>query len=465
MLILKFFKILLLIIVAFLFISVVVLFQLNNTLHNTLFSYKYFEENFDRNITAENIEKFVDKAIQDLGKDITEGGENNEGVEMIKDSIDVQWVTGNIPKLIKDIFSYLTANSEIIPPLDLVPLKETVVNTAKTIIMKEYEAGSENEIEEIFKNIREEIKKDRVAKDKLINEFMNDEEFKDIGISREVFESVIEEIENRDDQEITGKEIIGLLLDEVIKEKMSIEQMKDELDLHLLLENIYGSENNPVTGVRNLVNNLRDSSFTINVIIMVLLLLIIIAAVYYPKSILRWTGICLILAGGVYLVTFAAEIVINPIIINKFGEAMEGAKGLDILFVQDFILSFIKGIINFMLMQALVIIALGILMIIISFFIKKRSVAEINVAIGQMENRKKPSKSNAIIVLVRALAVAALMIAIALSIMKYYGTFNSEVAVFNEINESTKSSEERTDIKEALDKTLNSKLFSSLGEL
>jgi hypothetical protein len=78
MFVLRFFKILLLVIVAFLFITVAVLFQLNNTLHNTLFSYEYFEENFDRDITAENIEKLVEKAVQDLGKDIA-AGESEEG--------------------------------------------------------------------------------------------------------------------------------------------------------------------------------------------------------------------------------------------------------------------------------------------------------------------------------------------------------------------------------------------------
>jgi hypothetical protein len=461
MFVLRFFKILLLVIVAFLFITVAVLFQLNNILHNTLFSYEYFEEKFDRDITAENIEKLVEKAVQDLGKDIAAG----ESEEVIKNNIDIQWVTDTIVELIKDAFLYFTADSERIPPVDIVPLKETFLNMAKTMIMEKYKAESDIEMENFFKNTFEEIKKGRVTKEEVINRIMSNDEFKDAGISKEAFKNVIKELGKKDIQEITGKEIIGLLVDEVIKEKMGIEQMKDELDLHLLLENIYGSENNPVTGARNLFNSLRKNIYTVNIIIMVLLLLIILAAVYYPRGILRWTGICLMLAGVIYLIVFAAEILINPIIVNKTEEIINVTQDLDLIFVQEFVLSFIKGIMNFMLIQALVITALGILMIIISFFTKKIKAVRIDMAAGQMEQGKKTSKSNGIIVLVRTIAVAAIMIATVLSSMKYYEAVNFEITVFNEINENMENRNEPIDIKEALDKTLNSKLFSSLGEL
>lgn len=484
MVFIKILKIFFLLFFSLLFVLVFTLLQIDYTLKNTVLSSKYFNKVFDENIKTESLQKladsFIDNAEQfvplnDADKKALKEGKLSPELknmiesykEMLRKSIDLKWLTTEISKMVKGFFAYYTGGSNSLPPLDIKPLKSVLVNMYAEQISAHSGDNSGLDTDKIIRQIEEVpggiLDKDGNVNEKAVDELMKIQVFQSSGISKEAAGRIVEKIGKRSEEGTTNKEIYDFILKSILQDKMGISNMKDELDFNLLFETLYGSAENPMTAARAAVVGIKGKILTFNILIFLILLLIIAVVSFYPKSILRWSGAGFILSGGICLTLSGLSGIAVKLITDRFAEIQVSAGKLDLLFIQEWIQSYLGSIIRFILIQAIIIIIAGIAFIILSFHISSPEKAKDRPG-PVVENKEVPFfKRKIVINLARILAIILLIAPIPLSITFLSNKIGYEITAFNEIKTETENQKDKISVNEALDKVLDSTFLKAMS--
>lgn len=491
MIIVKIFKIVFLIFLSFFLIIAAVLMQINSTITNVLFSDKYFNRTFDENLKPENIEELIRNIVENAEKLVPMGDENNqvygdesghalnEGeispelknmIESYKDMLQksniTQWLSTEIPKVIKGFFGYFTGNNESIPLIYIKPMKDLYIEMFTEQISTHSGAIPEKDIDNVIRKMKKVsggILTNGKANEKAIDVLMAADMFKSMGLSRESAGMIVEKIGNMELEDTGGKEIFDFIIKIFVEEKTGTNSMKNELDLNLLFDTIYGSDSNPVAAAKIVVNEVRNRIYSINIIIFGILLFIIILLTFYPSGILRWSGTILILSGVICLIPAALYRLVIDMINNEFTKIQSNLREMDLFFIRDWVQSYIGGIVKFLIMQAAIIFVIGIVIIIISFFMPSTKSIKDKIYMTKPDGKISLYKRKGFIQTIRTVVIILLMVFLPLSIVKYSRLVSYEITAFNEISERSYDRKDKVSTNEALDKVLDTKLFESMS--
>ena len=393
MMFLKISKYIFLLFILLLFIVSGVLLQTSVILKNSLFSESYFDKSFDKNQMDKNIVKLSKEALDNIEKLYSINNEKKEEdikgntteitpdaqklidsyKKMLNENIDMQWIEVEIPKTVKGLYGYFLSGSANLPVINIKPIKETYVNMFVQPIIEHSDINATRLVSQTAVAVKDIIAKystDNIINDKVIDEMMKLEQFKVMNMSREAVGKFAQTIASLNS--IKPEELLKYSVTEMIKDKISYYEIKDDLDLNLFFETKYGNTNNPVSGFASLVKSIKNSELWLIFTLFTLLLLIIALTVFTLKGILRWSGIGIFLSGIISVVAYSFTGLVDSKIMATFNGLSEKANGLDFLFFQKWILSLINGVWNYVFISALIFIVLGIILFTASFFVHHR---------------------------------------------------------------------------------------------
>lgn len=465
----KFFKNIFLLVMIFLFIAAGVLLQSSIVVKNTLFSEDYFQRKIDENHINNNIEKLAKEVIDNSEKFMAIKNTEKEPIEVTQEAqafidsykttmtenIDVDLIKLETLKTINGLYGYFLLGNEKLPIINIKPIKEIYINLLVQQIIITSDQKISSQIDQIVPYVK--FVSRLYPRDTVINELMNLEQVKTMGLSREVISTVVSKIVNSDN--IKSEELYNYIATEIIRDRLDfyeVNEIKDELDLNLLFNIKYGDEYNPVGGAAKMFNDIkRDAILAIGISYILLFLTIAITA-YSIKSILRWLGVGILCSGVVGMMSYRLSRIVNSDIILYYEGVNLDVKGLDMSFMQNWILSYINGLWKGMFICAAIFTTLGAIFIVSSFFIYKLFKGESNYKYIHQKSSKKAS-----IMALRVVAVLILLTAISVNITFNISSIRNSVDEYNKVKEKAKVN--AMDTNETLGKVLNAeKLMNTI---
>lgn len=439
----KIFKILLLLFFTLLTIISILNTEVSLTINNTFFSDKYFNNVFDSNITEERIEIITYDFINNMELYVISDKEENkeelkESINSYKktltDNLDINFIKKELPSIIKDSFAYISGNEKGMPVINIKPIKDTIINVfADQVILHDESIELSNLIKKL-NFTPDNLLKDGKANPEVVNMLLNSDIGKEMEINKSSAERIIDKLATINED--NSNEILKFIVKEMIISKSKIDNMNDELDLNILFKNIYG-DNNPIEINRNFINNIRNNYTTTSFAILISLILIIVIISYNLKSILRWCGTSFIISGLISIILYSLYKNSFDILIQN---SLDKIKDTNLPLIKDLLSNYISGINNYLFIQSIIIIILGIGLIIYSFILKK---------VIKTERRNT---------LLRFIIVITLIITSASSILNFIKNVDTEI---KEYNKAIELIPKEIDINKALDLTLNTTLFES----
>lgn len=443
----KFFlKFIFLLLFSLLFLVVSILLQTSLTINNTIFSDVHFNRVFDNNITPNKIEDLTNKYIEKIRYSDIFGEEDkisieeknkiiNNYQESLKENIDIEWIKTETPNTIKKSYAYLTNNEKTLPTINIKPLKNSIIKIfTDQILLQANNSGID--INELITQLKKESQYliiDGKPNQDIIDDFISSDFAKSINLDKDTAEDIIvmlNETENEDN-------VLELFVKKIIINKLNINDMKDELDLNLLINNIY-DDNNPIDTVKNNVNNIRINISNTITIIFISLMLIISLILFKLKTSSKLWGTLLTISG---LITFILMLFYQTTYASNISKIITLDSNLEIF--ENFFISYINEISNYIIIQSIIFISLGIILIIIGIIIKK----------------KEQKKS---FILIRLTAFAILISTIVLTTINSINYVQKEIKELNIVLNPKENNIKDINIIEALDKTLNTNFFSSI---
>jgi hypothetical protein len=184
----------------------------------------------------------------------------------------------------------------------------------------------------------------------------------------------------------------------LVEAQLGLSQMKDTLDLNALVAKMYGSNQNLMTALPDVLTHTRHDFFMIIFLVTLLLLAILAVIAFLPRTIFRCFGICLLIAGILCAIPALAPMVFHGPLTAQVSAAVGSASQPDLAFAQNWVLAYIGGIANFMLIQGIIAALLGVALLIAAGFI------------GNKKAKAGAAKNGHM--LIRAVAAVVLLIAI-----------------------------------------------------
>lgn len=387
----KVFKSLFLMFFAILFILVIVVMQLSFTINNRIFSSRYFNNVFNIHITAKNIEVFINDLVENIDQ-LLPSDSNKDDKSLVKKPL----------------------SKEEKERMD--SIKESFKNN---INVEWFKTEIPNFVKGSFGYI---------VDDENLMPVLN------IKLIKTSAKNILT------DQNIFGPQDSSNNFD--------ITTMKDELDFNVLFKNIYGSNNNPITSGKNMINNIRVNFIITLILVFASISSIILLISFNVKKSLRWFG-SLFTIGGILSLVSVYLYKINSSIVSNMVEKIS-KDGMDLSFVREWVLSYIKGISTYITIQGICILLLGIGLIIYSIVLAKRELYE------KLTKKRR--------VLLRIFLVLLLIGFITLIIFNFIGTLKEEVDQYNNLNKASSAIAKKTNINQALGKTLNTNFFDLMGD-
>jgi hypothetical protein len=285
----SFLKRLALAVLSGLLVLLLVLFQVDNTVNNTVLSSGYFNDTFDKNVTPESLDDFAA---------FLKGGfadSEDEGLaKMLQNAVNVKWLQNDMPAFLKGSYEYFVTGEGKLPSISVKPMKEA---------MKKAIADQ-------------------------------------AGVGAALAESYI-----------------------------GLDSMKDTFDPNVYFNKLYGNAGNPVSEFGGIVSGTRASFFLLFALAALLLFAVIAVIVYSPRGILRWGGACL-LSAGLICATGALLLIVVRNNGSVFAASVVGGEA-DLLFLRNWILSFAGGVATYMLVQGLIVVAIGVAFLVAARFIRE----------------------------------------------------------------------------------------------
>lgn len=464
----KFLKNIFLLFILSLFILSGLFLQGSIALKNTLFSHNYFQKILNENNISSNIEKLAEDIIDNSDKFININDIEKDSLDItpeaqklidsykatMKENIDTNLMKEETLRAIDEVYSYFFLGNEKLPIIDIKPGKEIYTNLLVQQIIITSDQEISKQIDEIVPYVK--LISRLYPRDTVINELMKLEQIKTMNLSREEITAVVSKI--MDSGNIKSEELYNYIATKIIRDKIDLyglNEIKDQLDLNLLFKIKYGGEYNPVTGSAKILNTIKKEAFLAIVITYILTLLIIAITAYNPRKILRWVGTGMLLSGIIVMISYRLLRIINYDIISYIKGINLEAKGLDIIFIQNWVLSYINGIWKSMFICASIFAVLGAIFIILSFFIYKLFNEEADYKVIHQKFLKK-----SLIITLRILTVLVLLIAISLNNFFNINKIRTSVEDYKIIKEKAKIN--AMDTNEAMGKVLNAEKLMNI---
>ncbi|MCX8074538.1 MAG: hypothetical protein N2749_03020 [Clostridia bacterium] len=452
-----------------LFIIVLVVFILVNTLTYTVLNGKYFSSQFDKNISAQNIDTTIDEAITNYQKHyITENTKNEEEFKLaneiveeykntIRKDIDSKWISTELPKLLKGSFSYFTNSEKSLPTIYIKPLTDSVINFYADQISKNGNDGIDSKqkdiMEKLSKRLNDSSKNGSESQDvtqESINIILNDSVFSDLKLSQYSASKIYVKFIERKAGSVNDAQFIEDIMKIIVRDKLGMNYVKDNLDMQLLFKNMYESDTNSVTVLKSSINNIKLYIYLEVLCILLILMLIIYLIIFRFKNFSRIIAYPLVIVGILYMIPKYFSNYIISIVNTNIDSSLNNVNNIDLTYLKKIIDSYINGVLDFILLQGIVLIVIGIILIILSYTLfKKRS----DDAEAQIKKKKK------VFYLVRTFAIVSLIIIIPFSAINTVKSVKQNLYSINNLS----NIQVKNNLIKSIDKTIDSNLSVFMG--
>lgn len=258
---------------------VLILFQVNLSIRNTILSEAYFSSYSNEVNLGEKITEFYFQKMDDSL--INEQMENREEVlqyykDVFDKNVDQKWLAEQINVLLIGTHGYLINDIDNLPTLDIKPAKEIII---------------------------------------------------DMYVSQIIANSG------------SGGDIDSDMVNEMIRERLKLDTVKDELNLQEISNKIYAQDANPIYEFKNVIEWYKLNFLLLNIGIMILLIIIISMLVYKRKNVGLLVSRTLLLSG-------LAIILLGNIATKRLDslKMIENNSGLS--YFNDILLEFSSGVIS-----------------------------------------------------------------------------------------------------------------------
>jgi hypothetical protein len=234
------------------------------------------------------------------------------------------------------------------------------------------------------------------------------------------------------------------VIKQMVRSELGIDTMKDKLDLNALAKNAYGAEANPVSGFGPMITGVGSNLLLLNIALVVILLALVAVIAFRGADILRWLGAAFVLSGAVTLIPPAAAFVFNGALKAGLAQSLGIGAEPGMLFIRDWMMAYLNGIALFLLIASAVVLAAGIVML----------------ALARRAGYSGGEGSSH--ATVRAVAALVLVAAIPVALYVFGKAVWVKAEKYDNVIRMADRVEDRLPFGQALDKTLNTKLFSKI---
>lgn len=464
----KFFKCIFLVLITLILVIMLIFLQTFLAADNTLLSYEYFNNVYESNNISDKIETFFDNTIDDIENILSPDNDNGKETENDEDIEDIlanskavvgkyiksDWVSSEFTKLVKGTYAYLISSNEKLPVINVNPLKDMFFELSAEQITRE--AGEwEDSVQMMIKNVESVVSTnsdDGTINNTVMNEIMKIEIFREMGINRDTAARIVEKILNREEENTELRDIFDYIVRQIVLDRTDSYNMKDKLDLNLLPPALFGNSQNPISAMPDFIADIKIIIYLLIITLSILLALIIAAVAYSPRSTLAWVGSGLLFAGIILLTISSSGLYTKPFIEDHINEIINDVQTVDLVFLQNWMLSYIDGVYRKIIMFSAFFALGGLALIAGCFFVPGRNFKPLL--------KSDPVKGKVLIATVRVLLVTILVAAIPVSAARYGGKIQAHINDFSQLIEQSEDHE--IDFDKAIDKVLNTAIFEKM---
>jgi VIT1/CCC1 family predicted Fe2+/Mn2+ transporter len=288
----------------------------------------------------------------------------------------MEWVDEEISNTVKGVFSYFIGDAKELPEIDIRPLKEAYFQILVDQVIANSGDESIEQTQVLIDAVQQSIlvfSPDGTVNEKVVDSAMTVSFIRETEMSRETVRKLAEQIAVMQEEDLTSVDIRDFAISEMIEDKMNIQEIQDTLDLTLLFETMYGDKENPVSETASLIDTLKNGTSSIIGTAVVLLLFIIALTAFYPKSIFRWIGSGIIISSVIMFLTALLAWVVSRNAFSESSDMLSFGVDADSVFVWNWITSYTEGFYIWLMIQAGILLLLGVLLVIVSSILPDKS--------------------------------------------------------------------------------------------
>lgn len=459
----------LLTLIVFLFILVLIFTQLSFAFNTTFLSSKYFNSSYEKNNISTTIKDIIVSKIEDSkinGADLRdeplsdfEKG-NLESIDVgsiILKYLDQDWLESQSTAVVKGTFSYIVSDSEKLPVINIKPAKEALLEGVTMEVMKREDTRKNLEvISQVIKILDNKfmsaILENEISND-IINYVLNLDIVKESSLDQDMIRAILKVYRENNLNETD--DISELLVTEMFTSKFDLESYKDDLDLNLLFEEVFQTQENPIREVRILIYSLRGIMTKTFLILLLLLILIVCVTSFRIDSSLKWISNGLIIGGlsSVLIGLLKFVPMISKVLFYNSFYKIDSLQSIEsINNIQPWLGSFINRFFTSLIIEGIILIILAIAILIVIKILQKNSnegyedsADALTNNSGSVAAKQVPKRNTIIIVSIRIVVFIALIILIPFTALSGFKGLSSS------INEFSSSLDQSTVTREDLD--------------
>lgn len=370
---------------TFLFIIILFFTQLYIAFDSTFLSSDYFKSSFDENNISTTFKDIFLYRI--TNSDFSDQSTNNDEANSLKfidiksiilKYLDETWLKDEISNITKGTYSYLLSDSNKLPPLNIEPLKVSLLNNLTNEILKQQSTQNNLElIKKIIKsldtmNISSLTKGENI--EKLLTTIMNSSIVKNSNLDKDIVLNILRLY--REDKLDNMDKINEVIVSQIINTTFNIEDIGNEFNINLLIKEIYKDKENPLTSFRNFISNTKSIILITFLTLISLIIIIMIITNLNVSNTLRWISIGMIVSGSCsiligllkYTSIFTKTIYYNTFYNNSFFRKIETLNNME-----NWVNGFVNRFFTILLIQGAILIFLAILIFFILKFLSKHN--------------------------------------------------------------------------------------------
>ena len=255
-----------------------------------------------------------------------------------------------------------------LPTLDIEPAKELILDYYTSQIMAHSDRDAAiSEIKFIIDKISQQLAyiPDNYDKEAIVQEIMKIKELQELGLGDSLTEKLVHKLIEVKDGKPSVEEIYTYMVEEMISERLNLDTMKNELNLHEIGTKVYPQDANPIYEIRSIVDWYKVNFLLLNILIIVLLIAMISMLTLNKRS-------TAILISRLLLVSGLVVILLGSTARKMMGSLIVVPENSEIYYFKDIFEDFISGIINNFITGGVIYLVLGALTLGLVYYVLKK---------------------------------------------------------------------------------------------
>ena len=321
-----------------------------------------FQEEFDRNVSLEDLGGLADELVASLS------GGDSTGL-----ALDTAWLARMLRKTVLGTQAYLTGSSDLLPTLDVSPLLKSLEDIVVAGILEKNDDISDAELAKFtdaLKKLPGGGLKDGSPSQEALSFAKSETSISGLGLSNAALTAIVRELLAPGDSGTMESATVRVVRI-AIEDKLKLNQAQSGLSLDKLATSLFGTEDNIVRVGRDQGLDIANTVALAAVLLLTLLIALIVLLSFSVRSTPLWLGIPLVLTGFGTFLTSAASTLYRATIPDWLGSLGQGggsggSGGSTPAFLQDFVLALFDRMTSRLMLDGLLLLVPGILLIVLA---------------------------------------------------------------------------------------------------